>query len=252
MGSSGVLASRNYEEMGFLEKLWEQAKGTGEKTFAGMTNSGIFEGGMAGDALSDSFTELISRWTEGSESGNLMNSLANRVSDAGRSIFVELSRALDYETSASDTAAGSAAAGLGGVGEINPNSADYREELNGDVSTLGVTRSMVEQTLQQQRIGESSQASVLVPSMDSIGEYLVHTQADKLERMINLLSSIDEKMGRRSISSDIIGAISAGGPAIQRSGVKNIARDTTKGFWDITFGDNSPGNVTTEGRGGSA
>jgi hypothetical protein len=252
MGSAATtLTNRTYEDGGFFDQIWEQMKGSGEKAFAGMSNSGLFDGGSVGDALSGSVTELVTRWVNGSESSDLMSSLSNRVTDAGRSIFVELSRALDYETSASDSASGLAGAGLAAYGEVNPNSADYREEMSGDVSTLSATRSIVQQTLEQQRAGETSSASILVPSMDSIGEYLINTQADKLERMITLLSSIDDKMGYRS-SSDIIGAISAGGPAIQRPGVKSIARDTTRGFWDLTFGDNSPGNVTTEGRGGSA
>jgi hypothetical protein len=195
-----------------------------EKITTSVINSGLFESGNVGDALEES--------------------LSGKESTISRSILAEVSRALDYETSASDSATKV-------VGQVNTNPLDYTDDIKGQANTLGLSRAVMETNLEQERAGSMSSSSVLVPSMDLIGEYLVNDQAQKLDQMIALLTSIDGKVGKRS-GSDIIGAISGGNPPIQRPGVKSIAHDKTRGHWDLTYGDSSPGSITTEGRGGSA
>lgn len=216
---------------------------------------GLFDGTNASTALGDSITEMVGRWVDGSENSNLKNSLENKKPTSRQSILAELSRALDYESSASESATqviGSSFNKNVELGEVNTNSLDYTEDLRGEASTLGVSRAVVESTLEKERASNLTSNSMLIPSMDSISDYLVNVQSDKLDQMIDLLSNIDVKIGKSRSTSEIIGAIGGGVSPIQRPGVKSIARDNTRGFWDLAFADSSTGSITTEGRGGSA
>ena len=53
------------------------------------------------------------------------------------------------------------------------------------------------------------------------------------------------------MGSQIIGANTDMLAPPTRPGVKGISQDLTRGYWDLTFDDFSPGSVTTDGRGGS-
>jgi hypothetical protein len=184
---------------------------------------------------------------------------ANKLSNNPRekNIVVEASRALDYERSASEIANETQASYFydknNSSSNVSTNLLDYREQIKGEVGTLGLSRTTLESVVGQEHYGsQPSGGSAIMPSMDSIAEYLVVSQARKLDQMVEHLGAIRDKLSSTSTGTQIIG--SNGGDYLQpaRSGVKNIARDLTRGNWDLTYGDYSPGAVTTDGRGGSA
>jgi hypothetical protein len=184
---------------------------------------------------------------------------ANKLSNNPRekNIVVEASRALDYERSASEIANETQASHFydknNSSSNVSTNLLDYREQIKGEVGTLGLSRTTLESVVGKEHYGsQPSGGSSIMPSMDSIAEYLVVSQARKLDQMVEHLGAIRDKLSSTSTGTQIIG--SNGGDYLQpaRSGVKNIARDLTRGNWDLTYGDYSPGAVTTDGRGGSA
>ena len=137
--------------------------------------------------------------------------------------------------------------------DVNTNAIDYTDDIKGHVGTLLTNRSMMETNIQKEKYGKENDCSTaLLPSIDSIAEYLLNTQLSKFDEIISLLGQIKNNSGSSGNSSTIIGKSSSNMQSITKSGVKNIAKDLTRGFWDLTFGDYSPGQVTTEGRGGSA
>jgi hypothetical protein len=137
-------------------------------------------------------------------------------------------------------------------GEIATNPIDYTDQIKGEVGTLGLSRSIMESAVSQEKYGTSPNGnSAILPSMDSIAEYLVTTQSNKLDNMIDLLTSIKENLAMNPSISKKVGPIGGGSPIPTRPGVKNIARDTARGFWDFTYGSYSPNSLTTDGRGGS-
>ena len=137
-------------------------------------------------------------------------------------------------------------------GEIATNPIDYTDQIKGEVGTLGLSRSIMESAVSQEKYGTSPNGNTaILPSMDSIAEYLVTTQSHKLDNMIDLLTSIKENLAMNPSISKKVGPIGGGSPIPTRPGVKNIARDTARGFWDFTYGSYSPNSLTTDGRGGS-
>jgi len=170
-----------------------------------------------------------------------------------QNIVAQLSRSLDYERAASEASEGGLASGIvaeNGTG-VSSTTMDYSDSIKPMVSPLLTSRSHTESRLEQQRAGDSpSGSSAMLPSMDSISEYLVRTQAQKLDEMIAVLNDIKAQMG--ASDSQIVGANGQSATPMGRPGVKSIAQDMTRGRWDLTYGDNSSGSVTTEGRGGSA
>jgi uncharacterized alkaline shock family protein YloU len=174
-----------------------------------------------------------------------------------KNIVADVSRALDYEKSASEIASETQASQFydrnNSSSNVSTNLLDYREQIKGEVGTLGLSRTTLESAVGQEHYGsQPSGNSSIMPSMDAIAEYLVVSQAHKLDQMVEHLAAIRDKISSGSTGTQIIGSSVGGSTQSIRPGVKNIARDLTRGNWDLTYGDYSPGAVTTDGRGGSA
>lgn len=178
-----------------------------------------------------------------------MNKEASREqSESQQNMVAELSRALDYEKRGSEAAESGIIAETDAVGAgVSSVGMDYSDVIKPIVSTILTSRNNVEERLEQRRAGETSgSAAVMLPSMDSISEYLSRVQSGKLDEMIAVLNDIKIKMGESSPQT--IGARGGGVPATGRPGIKRIAQDYTRGHWDLMYGDNAPGS--SEGKGG--
>jgi hypothetical protein len=238
----------------FLSNAFESVKSM--TSSANMQNRGLFSTeDNVREAISTGITDRIKTFTSNDLNNQLSSSIDTKTQQRVSNIVAEVSRALDYERSASEAAESSQSKQyefMSGRGEVSSNTMDYRDELRGGVSTLGVSRAGIETTLERERYGSQSQGTQVVPSMDAISDYLIGTQANYFETMIDVLESIDNKLDRAPGNSTVVGKDGVGLPPSARPGVKNIARDVTRGRWDFSYGDSSPGAVTTSGRGGSA
>ena len=241
-------------------------------------NAGLFDAGAASEAIAGGLN-VFSRVNNSDLNSVVSSALETRTEEQRRQVFAEVSRALMYDGEQTDVAneatvthmyrgpdgGGDYEEGESGggrprgkpygtlrVGEIVTNSIDYRKEI-GEVSTLGTSRTTVEERLEQERAGTSSASmtSVMLPSMDSINEYLTVSQAKRMDDMVALLTQIRDNTSR-SYAGSVVNALGGGTPPVGGHGVRSIATDFVRGFWDLTFPDNSSGAVTTEGRGGSS
>lgn len=190
-----------------------------------------------------------------------------------KNIVAEVSRALDYETAGSDAATQNRIKELQSTdvasaiediqtnpmdyrddmkGLMSPTYMDYRDDMKGEVGTLGLSRINAESSVEQEKYGSQPYGGTSVlPSMDTIASYLVKDQALKLDTMIRVMEEIRDKLpGASSSVSTIVGSSSPSSIPSSRPGIKSIASDSVRGKWDLTFGDYSPGTVTTDGRGG--
>jgi hypothetical protein len=84
-----------------------------------------------------------------------------------------------------------------------------------------------------------------------VGEVYTAATKGKSGTQSAKLTSIKENLAMNPSISKKVGPIGGGSPIPTRPGVKNIARDTARGFWDFTYGSYSPNSLTTDGRGGS-
>ncbi len=220
--------------------LFSANEGKSSKSSISQKDSGLF------NKTSNVDEAMLLSTTSTENLNNVVSSaLENKKSTQKQMILAELSKALDYERSGSEAAEKQ-------TGLVSSNLLDYREDMKGQVDTLGLSRSSIEGSLQQQRAGEATSGSVLMPSMDAISNYLTDIQYGKLVEIRDLLQDIKDGMRSGVSSSTVIGAVSGAIGPTSRPGVKSISQDKARGFWDLTFGDASPGAVTTEGRGGTS
>jgi molybdopterin converting factor small subunit len=161
-----------------------------------------------------------------------------------KNIIAEVSRALNYDSSASDAANKTL---------VSTNSIDYSDDMKGEVGSLGLSRVAAESSVAQAKYGDSANGTTSVlPSMDTIADYLVVEQARKLDQMILVMEQIRDRLSVGGIvGSEIIRANTDMLSPPTRPGIKNIAKDLNRGTWDLTFSDSSPGSITTDGRGGN-
>lgn len=243
-----------------IEKLWgateeSQAEALAEAGEASAENAGLFDAENVQSAILESISEIIKMAVYSSDLNNVVSSALDSKNEVQRQqVLAEVSRALNYEQSASDTA-NITNANTGWVdpvtGEVIPNPLDYTDQIKGEVNPLnyladGGTASSIE----QQRASAETAGTAALMSVDELVQ-IEESHARRYEAMIMLLQELVEQ-GRPGLLSKIVGSLSGGTPPPQRNGIKSIARDFTRGFWDMSFGDFSPGSVTTEGRGGSA
>ena len=217
-------------------------------SIASMFNAGLFDSTNSSSATDSSVSNTVSSLFAGNDFNSMASSaMQSRVVETVKEVVAEVSRALNYESSASEAAVDVFR------GEVESNIMDYTDDLRGEVSTLGLSRAAIESRLEADKYGSESSGTGVVPSIDSITDYLNGYQADKLAEMVELLTAIKMNTTRQTSSmSSLVGDVSNGNLPFLPSGIKNIARDVTRGAWDLVFGDMSPGNVITEGRGGSA
>lgn len=231
MASKGVVAGSASALASALTKE------TSNKAVGSAMNAGLFDNSQSSDAQDSSITQIASK-----DLNNIV-SHAIETKEAMKSqqnIVAEVSRALDYERSASDAA----------ESMISTNMLDYREEMKGEVGTLGYNRSAIETRIEANKYGEMSSGSGH-PSMEAIIDYLTtvqrHTMQEMVEQLVAIKNNTAPQAGIRTV-----GKSSAGVSPPTRPGVKNIARDMTRGHWELAFSDSTPGAVNNEGRGGSA
>ncbi|NBP03303.1 MAG: hypothetical protein EBU90_25100, partial [Proteobacteria bacterium] len=199
------------------------------------------------------------------------NSIKNK-SNLEKNVVLETSRALDYDRQASDAADSAKINELDyqsnkrgdiesnpmdytddmGNQSISPTYMDYRDQIKGEVGTLGISRYGMESAVMQSKYGEQPTGnSSVLPSMDTIANYLTGMQSTKLDIMIKHLQEIRDRLSTQTTSySNVIGSAASGGKPPDVTGVKSIARDFVTGKWDLPYGDYTPGTVNTEGRGG--
>jgi hypothetical protein len=206
-------------------------------------------------------------------SAELTRSIEGKSSEHIKSMETSLGRSLDYGDDASyaaDTNMGIVAslsgsmdygdepsrAGTwtpGGDSGLRVHPLDYSDTTKGMVEPTMTSRYGMEDTVAREKYGDQpSGGSAVLPEMSTIADYLVSTQAGKLDQIYKELQAIRENTSGGGVGGPIqIGARGGGIPPSARPGVKNIAMDLTRGRWDLTFGDSAAGAVTTDGRGGS-
>jgi hypothetical protein len=253
---------------------------TGIKGTAGALNLGLFDTEKqeeANDVDIQSDRLLLSKDLDLNKYS--LNAIEKRLDGqkniSEKNIVAEVSRALDYETSGSDAATDSKIKEFQ-LGEFNrtlnedistnpmdyrddmkglmsPTLMDYRDDMKGEVGTLGLSRINAESSVEQEKYGSQPYGGTsILPSMDTIASYLVTDQALKLDTMIKVMEEIRDKLpGASSSLSTIVGSSSPSSIPSSRPGIKSIASDSVRGKWDLTYGDYSPGTVTTDGRGGT-
>jgi hypothetical protein len=210
--------------------------------------TGLHYGDTPGNSATDVETRLAKNEKNVVDQLSKIEQIRSRTSDKDKSIVAELSRALYYET---DRVTKTETGILAERGDVSSGDMDYSDTIKPMIEPLLTSRTSVEERIERQRAGEQSDAgSSMLPSMDEISDYLSIIQSKKLDEMIGVLETIRDQMGSGTESSPI-GAGARGVPSSARPGIKSIAHDLTRGKWDLTFGDNAAGVVTTEGRGGS-
>jgi hypothetical protein len=113
------------------------------------------------------------------------------------------------------------------------------------MSTLGV-----EERLEQQKYGDepSGGSTALLPSMDSIDKFLTGSHAAQQAEMIRLLGSIDIKLNEKT-GTQTIDAQGGGRKPMSPAGVEMASMSSVNPNWDLTFGDQSAGEITAQGTG---
>jgi hypothetical protein len=227
-------------------KFSKQKKDVGDALGLSM---GLFDPEKATEANDDFVKQQISKafGTSNGELNEVVKTFIATKQDSEKrekNIIAEVSRALDYDTSASDAANQTL---------VTTNALDYSDDMRGEVGSLGLSRVAAESAVAQAKYGESGSGNTaILPSMDSIADYLIVEQARKLDQMILVMEQIRDKLSTGGVAgSEIIRASTDMLSPPTRPGVKNIAKDFTKGAWDLTFSDYSSGVVTTDGRGGN-
>jgi hypothetical protein len=252
-------------------KIFGSTKGS-----VGVSSLGMFDPSQPSEA-NDSESDLMLKKIQGSQNFDLNrynlsaieNSIKNK-SNLEKNIVLETSRALDYDRQASEAADSAKINELDyrsdkkgdiesnpmdytddmGNQSVNPTYMDYRDQMKGEVGTLGISRYGMESAVMQSKYGEQPTGnSSILPSMDTIANYLTGMQSTKLDMMIKHLQEIRDRLSTQTTSySNIVGSAASGVAPPEATGVKSIARDFVSGSWDLPYGDYTSGTVNTEGR----
>ena len=173
-----------------------------------------------------------------------------------KSIFAQISNALNYERTASEASESQGAKAITNIVDygtgtsVSSNLMDYRDEMKGQVNpTIGPDG--IRTSIEQKMTGESSLSSFLAPDISRIVDYMEDKQYSKLTEIANSLRQI-EQMGKPSNESTIIGANGSNAPISRKSAVKSIAQDKARGFWDLGFSGSVFPTIPSEGRGGTS
>ena len=173
---------------------------------------------------------------------------AHSSSEASKSVVASLTKSLDYERAASDSATGIVA-----ERDVSASTTlDYSDKTSAMVNPMMINRYGIEERLEQQKYGDQPDggSGALLPSMDSIDQYLTGIQATRLKEMVDYLKSIDSKLDNNPLlGSDIIGAKGGGRKPMPPSGVEMMAMSRPNPSWQMDFIDGQAGEQTTEGSG---
>lgn len=249
------------EETGIFGSIFESLSGSsiGGMLSTAMDGIGSFLGFLSpmntGAFESDAASEALGSGITGSLDSIAGTALTKKDEEQKKQVLAEVSRALNYEQSASEASNNTTASSVSeeARAQISSNILDYTEQLReGEVNTLGLTQDGAATSIEQQRASVADANALALTGLDELTE-INEEHSLQYEKMIELLTTlVQQNMGGGGIVSNIVGALGIGTPPQRGQGVRSIARDFTRGFWDLQFGDFSPGNVTTEGRGGSA
>lgn len=168
--------------------------------------------------------------------------------ESQKNIVASLSRTLDYEKAASDSATGIFAER--DAFEVSTAPIDYSDTTKAMVEPLLVSRANIEERIEQQKYGDepSGSGTALLPGMDSIDQYLTGTQAQRMQQMVALLTSIDQKLTSPT-RSNVVGAKGGGSKPMPPAGVELTAMSRPNPSWQQDFIDGQAGEQTTEGSG---
>ena len=143
-----------------------------------------------------------------------------------------------------------------GEAETNADSLDYSDKL-GEVSTA-YSPYTTQENLERDKASSNSGNSSVLPDMESINEYLTTIQISKLNEMIDHLGAIRQNTSKNGVmmnspeftnNSSFIGNNSSpeteSTMLAQKSKIKRVHNNSNRGQWDTTYGDYSPGSMTT-------
>jgi hypothetical protein len=139
----------------------------------------------------------------------------------------------DYESSTSNTPSYNTATTIGSVLERAYNN---RSVPKGSASTALFTAEDAEKFVANNvESGKPTGPTAMLPSMDSIFEYLNNVQAGKLDDIINVLTQIRDRTGTPLLLSK-----NSNGdqpmPSTEKSGIKNWSKDKITGTWPLQHG----------------
>ena len=149
---------------------------------------GLFDPEKAGEANDDYMQQTIAKsmgipLQEFNDA--IKASVANKTisEKTEKNIIAEVSKALNYDTAPSDAANQTL---------VTTNSLDYSDQMRGEVGSLALSRVAAESAVAQAKYGDSPSGNTAVlPSMDTIADYLVVEQARKLDQMILVWNKLE-------------------------------------------------------------
>ena len=231
-----------------------------KSTEALAVNLGAFSPEAPADALSKGVSEKVA----GSLSSNLETALGTKESSDKKSTMAESGKGLYYEMDSITNSVMNAITNpigaissmvdwIGGGGTASAetsagNGLDYKEQIKGQVSTVGMTMAEMEKRAAQEKASAEGGGSSTAIGMSGV-EGILHEEVAIMQMMYETLVAIKENTTGRE-GTRVIGP-RGGNPAPYSTGVKSIARDYVRGYWDFQTNDMSPPAVTNEGRGGN-
>ena len=125
---------------------------------------------------------------------------------------------------------------------------DYEEKESAFVTPAMYSQDDAETYMEREKYGSEGKTSV-VPSMASISDYLLGTQSQKLDRIIEELVGIRTGNGIVGQLGNRVNPTDSEAPSVRKSLLKrNVARGNVVGQWELQAGAYSPGSVVSDGR----
>ena len=185
-----------------------------------------------------------------------MDSIANSIVNTISNPIGAVSSTLDWLTGnnaqQSDTNSGT---GLNYTSQIKGDASagfglDYRDNIKGEVSSVSMTMAEAQRRTSQDRVSEAGGTSVAL-GMGGV-ESQLQEEISIMQLMYDTLMAIkDNTANKAGTSTKVVGPGGGGLPAPNAVGVKAMARDYVRGYWDLTGNDMSPPAVNNDGRGGN-
>jgi len=213
--------------------------------------SGWF-GEPAGDMFDDIVADLESAFGFKSEADK-----KSPVADAGKGLYYDMNNPMMTAFNAITNPVGAIASGIGSLfgiggsgGSISAGSGlNYRDQMKGEVSASTMTLGAMEQRLASEKAGSEGSGTGTAMGMSGV-EGLLHEEVTLMGMMYETLEAIKSNTSSKP-RPKVIDAPGAGNRPPHAQGVKSIAMDYVRGYWDLTTGDYAPPAVTNDGRGGN-
>jgi hypothetical protein len=128
---------------------------------------------------------------------------------------------------------------------VKTNTMDYSDEMKAVASPVLMPNSMMEERVAREKYSASPGNKIdLSPIEDQLA-----MERNIMQTMVNLLTNIRDNTSSK-VRPQVVGAKGRGQPAHEGMGMRHASRDQGAGQWNLTYGDYSPGFVTTQGRRG--